>query len=295
MSPATRFRPGVIGVGAMGGAMAARLLDRGYPVAVRDVDARRQRALVEQGARACASPASLAAECDVVVVVVVDAAQIGQVLRGPDGLLAAIGAHHAVVFCSTISPRDMIESCTDVMATGAGAVDAPISGGPQRARDGSLSMMLAADARLLQRLGPLLDDMATRCFTISDRHGDASKAKLINNLVAGINLAAATEGLALAHELGMDEQQALALISASSGQSWIGDDRLRRALQDDFEPRAQTHVLTKDLTLATTLARENGFPVPLGEQALALFKAACEAGHRDEDDAALLKYRRRWR
>ena len=93
----------------------------------------------------------------------------------------------------------------------------------------------------------------------------------------------------------MDEQQALALISASSGQSWIGDDRLRRALQDDFEPRAQTHVLTKDLTLATTLARENGFSVPLGEQALALFKAACEAGHRDEDDAALLKYRRRWR
>jgi 3-hydroxyisobutyrate dehydrogenase len=158
-----------------------------------------------------------------------------------------------------------------------------------------MSMMLAAAASHLLRLKPLLDHMAARCFEISGRHGDASKAKLVNNLVAGINLAAAAEGLALARELGMDERQMLALMSVSSGQSWIGDDRMRRALDDDYEPRAQTHVLTKDLTLATGLAREHGYPVPLGEQALGLFRAACEAGHRDEDDAALLKHRRNWR
>jgi 3-hydroxyisobutyrate dehydrogenase len=279
----------------MGGAMAARLLDCGFSVQVHDIDAGRQRALVQQGAHGHDSPAALALASDVIMIVVVDAGQIMQVLRGVHGLLSVLSSHHVVMFCSTIGPSDMIQACKAVVATGASAIDAPISGGPQRAREGVMSMMLAADPAQLARLKLLLDRMAARCFEISSQHGDASKAKLVNNLVAGINLAAAAEGLALARELGMDERQMLALMSASSGQSWIGDDRLRRALDDDYEPRAQTHVLTKDLTLATGLAREHGYPVPLGEQALALFRAACQAGHRDEDDAALLKYRRNWR
>ena len=295
MTDSQTFRPGIIGVGAMGGAMAARLLDCGYAVQVHDIDSRRQHVLVQQGAQGHDSPAALAAASDVIMIVVVDAGQIMQVLRGAQGLLPLLGAHHVVMFCSTIGPSDMVQACQAVSATGASAVDAPISGGPQRAREGTMSMMLAAAPSHLLRLKPLLDHMAARCFEISGRHGDASKAKLVNNLVAGINLAAAAEGLALARELGMDERQMLALTSVSSGQSWIGDDRMRRALDDDYEPRAQTHVLTKDLTLATGLAREHGYPVPLGEQALALFRAACEAGYRDEDDAALLKHRRHWR
>ncbi|MEY3665883.1 MAG: hypothetical protein RLZZ153_2065 [Pseudomonadota bacterium] len=295
MTDSQTFRPGIIGVGAMGGAMAARLLDCGYAVQVHDIDSSRQHVLVQQGAQGHDSPAALAAASNVIMIVVVDAGQIAQVLRGTQGLLPVLGAHHVVMFCSTIGPSDMVQACQTVSATGASAVDAPISGGPQRAREGAMSMMLAAAASHLLRLKPLLDHMAARCFEISGRHGDASKAKLVNNLVAGINLAAAAEGLALARELGMDERQMLALMSVSSGQSWIGDDRMRRALDDDYEPRAQTHVLTKDLTLATGLAREHGYPVPLGEQALGLFRAACEAGHRDEDDAALLKHRRNWR
>lgn len=295
MSDSQTIRPGVIGVGAMGGAMAAHLLERGFSVQVHDIDRARQSALVQQGAGGHDSPAALAAASDVIVVVVVDAGQIHQVLHGPQGLLSVLGRQQVVMFCSTIGPSDMIQACNAVLATGAAALDAPISGGPQRAREGTMSMMLAAPPELLARLKPLLDCMAARCFEISSRYGDASKAKLVNNLVAGINLAAAAEGLALARELGMDERQMLSLMSASSGQSWIGDDRLRRALDNDYVPRAQTHVLTKDLSLATRMAHEHGYPVPMGDQALALFKAACEAGHRDEDDAALLKYRRNWR
>lgn len=293
--PQNLFVPGVIGTGAMGGAMAARLQDRGFKVQVRDIDPARQAIQVAAGAKGHSSPAALAGVANTVFIVVVDAHQITQVLKGEGGLLGALGPHHTVVFCSTISPDDMVRSCEAVAACGAAALDAPISGGPQRARDGAMSMMLAAQPELIARLEPLLDAMSARRFVISARFGDASKAKLVNNLVAGINLAAATEGLALARELGLDERQMLSLMTASSGQSWIGDDRLERALADDYAPRAQTHVLTKDLTLATALATQRGYPVPLGDQARTLFQAACDAGYRDEDDAAMLKYRRGWR
>jgi len=293
--PCSQFKPGVIGAGAMGGAMAARLIDRGFDVAVRDIDSNRQTALIAAGAVGYPTPAALAAAVDVIFIVVVNAQQINEVLTGAGGMLTALGAHHTVVFCSTISPDDMTRGCQLVEAQGATAIDAPISGGPQRARDGAMSMMLAANPKALERIATLLDAMTAKRFVISTRFGDASKAKLVNNLVAGINLAAAAEGLAFARELGLDERQMLSLMAASSGQSWIGDDRLERALANDYAPRAQTHVLTKDLTLATALANDRGYPVPLGDQARDLFEAACESGYRDEDDAAMLKYRRGWR
>ncbi len=289
------FMPAVIGTGAMGGAMASRLLTQGYPVQVRDTDISRQLALVATGAVGHFSPASLATRARVVFIVVVDAAQIRSVLSDDGGLRSALSPAHTVVFCSTISPEEMSAACELVRTIGAAAIDAPISGGPQRALRGEMSMMLACDPTAIEPIKPLLAQMTDQRFFISERPGDASRAKLVNNLVAGINLAAAAEGLALARALGLDESQMLELMRASSAQSWIGDDRMRRALDNDFLPRAQTHVLAKDLTLAQALAHRHGYPVPLGDAARTLFEAACSAGYREEDDAAMLKYRHAWR
>ena len=133
-------------------------------------------------------------------------------------------------------------------------------------------------------------------FRISARPGDGARTKLVNNLAAGINLAAAAEVLALARCMGLDLALTLDVIEQSSGQSWIGADRMARALAGDFEPRAHTTLLAKDSALALAMAAEAGITPTLGTQAAAMFQAALAAGYGGEDDARLLSLvRQLWR
>jgi 3-hydroxyisobutyrate dehydrogenase-like beta-hydroxyacid dehydrogenase len=113
---------------------------------------------------------------------------------------------------------------------------------------------------------------------------------LVNNLLAGNKMVGAAEALALATRLGLDAQRTLDVIAQSSGQSWIGSDRMARALAGDWEPRAHTTLLAKDTGLAVAMAQTAGFEGPLGPQAAAVFARACEAGWSELDDAALLPF-----
>ena len=272
----------------MGLPMAQRLRDRGFAVAVHDVDPARQALAAADRLVVAASPAAIAEACEVVSIVVVDAAQIDAVFDGSDGLLAALRPHHAVLLHSTISPGDAERLAAAVLARGARVLDAPISGGPQRARDGSMSVMLAGDPATRDSLAPILEALAARRFAISGRPGDAARAKLVNNLAAGIALAASAEAVALAMRVGLDARAIHALMQASSGQSWIGGDRIPRALDGDLVPRAQSHVLAKDLRLAAAMARDAGVDLVLGPAAQAVFDGTVEAGWRHDDDAAVL-------
>jgi L-threonate 2-dehydrogenase len=287
----------VIGAGAMGGAMAQRLLATGHSVYVRDVLLQRETSLMSLGAQALTTSAQAGEKAKVIFVVVVDQDEIEEVLWGTSaqapGLLSSLGSGHTVLFNSTIAPEDVQRFCEAVVATGAQAVDAPISGGPVRAAAGTMSMMLAAPTALVEKLSPLLDQMTAKRFVISERYGDAAKAKLTNNLMAGLNLLAGAEAIAFGERLGLDAHQLLNLMSVSSGQSWMADDRLTRALVDDYEPRAQTKVITKDVRLANELAQRQGLDLPLGAKAAELYAQACTAGFNLEDDAAVLKHYRR--
>ena len=242
-----------------------------------------------------ASPAELGSRADVIFIVVLDAAQIDAVLDGPGGLLGVLGPGKTVLVNSTIAPVDTERFAAGVVATGAAFVDAPISGGPARAEAGTMSMMLAAPEPVLARIEPMLRTVSDKRFVIGQRPGDAAKAKLVNNLMAGIHLIAGAEAMALALRLGLDPKQMFELITVSSGQSWMFDDRMPRALAGDFAPRAQAHVLTKDLTLANQAAADAGIELPLGAVARDQLSATCEGGWRNEDDAAALKlYARRF-
>ena len=279
----------------MGGAMARCLLGRGVPVVVRDILSEREQSLAAAGAEVVATPAAAAGRARTIFIVVVDADEITRVLQGAPGLpglLSSLSPAHTVFFNSTIAPEDVEGFCKQVVQAGARAVDAPISGGPARAAAGTMSMMLAAPAALLAEHDALLSSMTGRRFVISAKFGDAAKAKLANNLMAGLNLLAGAEALALGERLGLEPRQLLGLMAASSGQSWMADDRLNRALEDDYEPRAQTKVLTKDVRLANEMAQRHGMDLPLGGQAARLYAQACEAGFSLEDDAAVLKHYR---
>jgi len=283
-------RIGVIGIGNMGGAMALRLLDHGHAVGVRDVDAGRERALAAAGASVFDTPAALAAACPVLIVAVVDAAQCEAVLFGPDGVVSETErAAATVLLCPTIGPADAAALAARLASHGIDAVDAPMSGGPARARDGSMSLMVACADAVFERHRALVEALSSKVFRVGERPGDGARTKLVNNLLAAVNLAGAAEAIALAERLGLDPSRTLAVLEASSGQSWIGSDRMRRALADDWAPRAHTTLLAKDSRLALAMAEAAGFDASLGRAAAARFAEACAAGLGELDDASLLR------
>ncbi|MBT9595322.1 MAG: NAD(P)-dependent oxidoreductase [Vitreoscilla sp.] len=291
-STSTAGAVGLIGIGAMGWPMALNLHRRGLAPVVRDIDPQAVARAAVQGLAVAESPAALAARCATLLVVVVDAAQIDEVLFGPDGVVQAqppAGAPQTVLLCSTIAAEDTERFHRRLAEHGRATVDAPISGGPARAGRGELSMMVAAARADRERVDPLLHLMASTVHDVGERVGDAARVKLVNNLLAGINLVAGAEALALGRRLGLDPNLLLKVINASSGGSWIVADRMPRALAGDYAPRARASILAKDLRLAVAMAQQAGAATALGEQALAVFRATLAAGRGDEDDASVLR------
>ena len=280
---------GFIGVGNMGGAMALRVCDLGWRVGVRDVEPAREAECVRAGASAWPTPAALAAAHPVVIVAVVDAVQCDAVLFGADGLVqGAPGAGACVVLCPTLGPASTEAIAARLGERGIGCIDAPMSGGPARARDGSMSLMVACADALFERQRALLEGLSVKLFRIGERPGDGARTKLVNNLLAAINLVGAAEALALAERVGLDPARTLAVVERSSGQSWIGSDRMTRALAGEAAPLAHTTLLAKDSRLAVAMAAAAGVEPKLGALAAAAFASAVAQGHGEHDDSCLL-------
>jgi 3-hydroxyisobutyrate dehydrogenase len=288
MTPLCTTPVAVVGIGNMGLGMALRLRDAGQAVRVHDIDPARHALAATAGAVPAASPAEAAAGCAVLIVAVVDAAQTEAVLFGPQGAAAALPAGATVLLCPTIGPQDVERFAARLQQVGLQCLDAPMSGGPARARDGSMSLMVAGPAAIWTALQPLLRHLASRLFHISERPGDGARTKLVNNLLAATHLAASAEAIALAQRLGLDGAATLAVVAESSGHSWIGADRMARALAGDFAPRAHTTLLAKDSGLALAMAAQAGIQPLLGTAAAAQFQAALAAGFGGDDDARLL-------
>ena len=287
------FNAGIIGVGNMGGAMAQRLCSLGWTPWVHDVDATKVQDLLPFGALAPVGIAQAATESIATIVCVVDAAQTREVLFGPAGLAPQLSAGHVVLLCPTIAPQDVEAIAAQLTERGIHTIDAPMSGGPARARDGSMSLMVAGEDAVVARVQPLFDALSNKVFRISQRVGDGARTKLVNNLLAGINLVGAAEVLALASRMRLDLNRTLDVVEQSSGQSWIGSDRMRRAIAGDLAPRAHMTLLAKDTRLAQEAAAHAGFSGPLGAHANAVFAAAVAAGLEGLDDGALLEFLQR--
>ena len=276
--------------------MAANLLAHGWPVQVCDIDASKTQLLAKQGAVVHADPADMAVqmrhEASLLIVCVVDGVQTQDVLFGLTGAAQHLKAGRAVMLCPTISPEDVEVCAHQLTALGVHTLDAPMSGGPARARDGSMSLMLACADAVFEQHQALLATLSDKVFRISQKPGDGAKTKLVNNLLAGINLAGAAEVLALSERMGLNLTTTLDVIERSSGQSWIGNDRMRRAVSGDFEPRAHTTLLAKDTKLAVSAAQQIGYKTPLGKLTSDTFARALAHGLAGEDDASLIKLMR---
>lgn len=288
--PGDKFPVAIIGVGNMGGGMARNLLAKGWPVNVCDIDAQKLQNLVSFGAVVHASPAQAAINSVVTIICVVDAVQTHDVLFGVNGVAAAMPLGGVVMLCPTLAPDDVERFARDLNPHGLHTIDAPMSGGPVRAADGSMSLMVACTPMVFERYRALIEALSNKVFPISERVGDGARTKLVNNLLAAINLVGAAEVMVMAQKMGLDVGQTLDVIEQSSGQSWIGSDRMRRAIAGDFAPRAHMTLLEKDTRLAVQAAQSAGFAGPLGAAARDVFAQASAGGLDELDDAALYKW-----
>jgi 3-hydroxyisobutyrate dehydrogenase-like beta-hydroxyacid dehydrogenase len=280
---------GVVGPGAMGLGIVASLVRAGVRVVARDIRPEANARAQAAGATIAASPADVARAAPIVIVVVVDAQQVDDVLFGHDGIVAGGATGRVVMVASTLDPEYVRALPARCMRAGVTILDTPISGGPAKAHDGTMTIMVAGPREARERVAPVLEAIAARRFTISDRVGDAAATKIVNNLLAGANLAAAAEALALAEALGLDVRATADVIAASSGASWIFADRVPRALDGDYVPRAAARILAKDVGIACDVAHRARAHDTFAQAAKRAFDDTVAAGYGEDDDAAIVR------
>ncbi len=284
---------GVIGLGAMGSGMAASLRRHGSNVHVFDVRTEVAQAFAQEGGVVCASLAELGAQCQVVVSVVVNAAQTESVLFGPHndgkGCAATMAPGSVFVMCSTVDPNWSVALEARLAQLGILYIDAPISGGAAKAASGQMTMMTAATPAAYAAAGPLLDAMAAKVYRLGDCAGAGSKVKIINQLLAGVHIAAAAEAMALGLREGVDVAALYEVITHSAGNSWMFENRMAHVLAADYTPLSAVDIFVKDLGLVLDMARASKFPLPLSSTAHQMFMQASTAGFAREDDSAVIK------
>jgi len=284
---------GVIGLGAMGIGMAQSLRRAGHVVNVFDVRADVAQKFAAEGGVACASLEAIAATSDILVSVVVNAAQTESVLFG-DGTPTAGCAGHlkpgsVFVMCSTVEPAFSVGLEKKLNDKGLLYIDAPISGGAAKAASGQMTMMTAGTPAAYAKAESFLNAMAAKVYKLGNSAGAGSKVKIINQLLAGVHIAAAAEAMALGLREGVDPHALYEVITNSAGNSWMFENRMAHVLAADYTPLSAVDIFVKDLGLVLDMARASKFPLPLSSTAHQMFMQASTAGFAKEDDSAVIK------
>ncbi len=191
--------------------------------------------------------------------------------------------------CSTVDPNFSIGLEAKLEKLGLLYLDAPISGGAARAARGEITMMTAGKPQGYDRAMPVLEAMAAKVYRLGDAAGPGSTVKIVNQLLAGVHIAAAAEAMALGIRAGVDPQQVFDVITHSAGNSWMFENRMPHVLSGDYTPLSAVDIFVKDLGLVLDTARASKFPLPLAATAHQMFSMASSAGHGREDDAAVIK------
>jgi len=280
---------GLVGLGAMGMGMARSLRRAGYRVHVFDVRREVADGFASEGGVACGSPAEIARVCDVVVSVVVNAGQTEDVLFGDGGAAAAMAAGKVFVMCSTVDPGWSIALEKRLAEKGILYLDAPISGGSAKAAKGEITMMTSGSPDAYAKVGGALDAMAAKVYRLGATAGNGSKVKIINQLLAGVHIAAAAEAMALGLREGVDPAALYDVITHSAGNSWMFENRMAHVLAADYTPLSAVDIFVKDLGLVLDTARASKFPLPLASTAHQMFLQASSSGFGREDDSAVIK------
>jgi 3-hydroxyisobutyrate dehydrogenase len=287
-------RVAFLGLGRMGAAMASRLLARGYELTVYNRTASRAEHLVDAGAELASTPRAACAGADAVIAMTADDVSSRAMWLGEDGALASPLAPGALaVECSTLSHDWVLELAGRVAARGLRYVDAPVTGLPEAAAAGQLTLLVGAENADLAAARALLDALAARVLHFGPV-GAGTAYKLAINLIGSVQIASAAEGLALAERAGLDPKRVVDAIATSQAASPQVVRNTQRMLEGDFSRNIVfTPVLRlKDVDYALRLARSLGVATPFGDAAREAFARLVALGAADDHEARVIEVAR---
>jgi 3-hydroxyisobutyrate dehydrogenase len=280
---------GVVGLGAMGLGMAGSLRRAGFEVHVCDIRKQAAQDFAKDGGVAHDTPADLAKHVEIIVGVVVNADQTEALLFGDQGAASGMSKGSLYIMCSTVDPNWSIALEKRLNDLGMLYLDSPISGGAAKAASGQMTIMSAGSPAAYEKAGDALSSMAAKVYKLGDQAGAGSKVKIINQLLAGVHIAAAAEAMALGLREGVPAEALYEVITNSAGNSWMFENRMAHVLAADYTPLSAVDIFVKDLGLVLDTARATKFPLPLSATAHQMFMQASAAGFGREDDAAVIK------
>lgn len=282
-------RAAVIGLGSMGFGMAQSLLRSGLAVTGYDITSANVARFAAEGGGNAASPAEAAKGADVIICVVVNAAQTEAVLFGPDGVSGVAETDAVFISSATMDPAVARRLGEKWEATGRLYLDAPISGGAARAAKGELTIMASGSRAAFAKASPALDALAIKVYELGDAPGIGAAFKMINQLLAGVHIAAAAEAITFAAKQGLDLAKVYEVITASAGNSWMFENRMPHILAGDYRPLSAIDIFVKDLGIIQDMARSERYPAPLAAAALQMYLAAAGLGYGREDDSSVAR------
>ncbi|MFY9958755.1 L-threonate dehydrogenase [Bradyrhizobium sp.] len=288
-SKSVKPRIAVIGLGSMGFGMAISLKRAGFAVTGCDVSADLVARFVADGGKGARTPAEAAHQTEIVICVVLNAAQTETVLFGKDGAVETLAKDAVFVSSATMDPNVARRLAKQLEATGRHYLDAPISGGAQRAAQGELTILASGSPAAFAKARPALDAMAAKLYELGDAPGQGAAFKMINQLLAGVHIAAASEAITFAAKQGLDLQKVYEVITASAGNSWMFENRMPHVIAGDYKPRSAVEIFVKDLGIVQDMARNARFPAPLASAALQMFLMASASGMGRDDDASVAR------
>jgi len=278
---------GLVGVGLLGTAVAARLLKAGHRVVGFDTAPDRVRALLGMGGETAASARAVALASEAVCTLLPTLDTVEAAILGPDGVAGSGKPGQVVIQMSTISPALTVRLAAESRARGLDFLDCPVSGTSGVVARGEGMLFVAGERRVFERWRPLLEAILPRAVYIGPA-GQAMVLKLVANLLVALHSAAAAEALHLARQAGLDPAVALEVLAGSAAGSRMLDVRGPLMVRGEYPAQMKLGLFMKDLHLIQEAAAAAGAPLPLTDTAERLYAAAAATGHGDEDLAAVL-------
>ena len=276
----------VIGLGSMGYGIAQSLIRSGYNVYGQDKNPIQQKKIVEEGGQGNKIPYG---DLDAVIIVVLNEIQTKEIIFGVEGIAAKLNKNTLVMVCTTVSPNFAKEMATACENKELLYLDAPISGGSKKSSEGKLSYMISGNKNALDVAKPILDATSETIFEFGEVVGTGSAMKAVNQMLAGVHIAAMAEAITFGITQGIEPKRFLEVISKCAGTSWMLENRAPHIIENDYFPKSSINIWPKDLGIVLDVAKNSNFSAPLTAAALQQFISAAGSGLGQEDDAAVAK------
>lgn len=279
---------GFIGLGIMGKPMSLNLLKAGYNLTVNDINKESVEALVNAGAQA-ATPSEMAETCDVIITMLPASQHVKQVVLGENGILKTAKEGTVIIDMSSISPVVSVEIAEEAAKQGVEMLDAPVSGGEVKAIDGTLAIMVGGKESVFDSVKQILHAVGAE-ITLVGKNGSGVTAKLANQIIVNLNIAAMSEALVLAAKAGIDVEKMYQAIRGGLAGSAVLDAKVPLILERNFVAGGRIDINLKDITNVMETAHEIGVPLPLSSQLLEIFHALKVDGKSGDDHGGIVQY-----